>query len=78
MTPEDQECLKLGRELIRMIGDVYSVRPAAYSRRTFRFEGGAVELFLVKSKRLADLMDAAAERGYDVTEAAAPSPSQTN
>jgi len=68
MTREDEVCLKLGREIARMIRELHEVAgtDVGFTRRTFTFPGGAVELFLVKERELGDLFEAAAQKHYKV------------
>jgi hypothetical protein len=78
MSRDDEQCMKLGKMVVRMIRDLASVPPgvAAYGRRGVTFPGGEVTLFVVKDSRLADCFDAAAGRDYAV-ESITPK-SQTN
>lgn len=75
MTHDDEVCLKLGREVVRMIHDVRKVSQGdtAYTRRTFTFPGGEVEILIVNDSKLADLFDAAADDRYHVQPVASPS-----
>jgi hypothetical protein len=78
MTKDDETCLKLGRELVRMIHELQDVsqNDVGYTRRRFTFPGGEVHLCLVKDKSLADLFDAAVASRFNVTDVTPPS--QTN
>jgi hypothetical protein len=78
MTHEDEQCLKLGQMVVRMIRDLAALPPGdpAYARRGVTFPGGEVILFVVKDSSLADTIEAAAARDYAV-ESVTPK-SQTN
>lgn len=78
MSHEEEQCLKLGQMVVRMIRDLAELpaQDAAYGRRTVTFPGGAVHLFVVKEKNLADVFEAAADKNYSV-ESVTPK-SQTN
>jgi hypothetical protein len=75
MSHEDQQCLKLGREIVRMIHDVRTVAgtDAGYARRLFTFPGGSVHLLLCNESELADVMERAASGAYVIEEATPPS-----
>ncbi len=75
MTRDDEVCLSLGREVVRMIHDLRNVSrgETGYCRRCLTFPGGAVHLLLANDPALADLMEAAARRAYDVITAIPPS-----
>lgn len=69
MTRDDEVCLKLGREVVRMIHDLRKRVPAGdtgYGRRKFTFPGGEVQLILAADSELADCMENAAAATYDV------------
>lgn len=67
MTHEDEQCLKLGRMIVRMIHDVRETPcGTAYGRRRVTYPGGAVELFVVKDVELADKFEKAAAKDYSV------------
>lgn len=68
MTKDDEACLKLGREVSRMIRDVVATPggDTAYGRRRITFPGGEVHLLIAKDSTLADVMEAAADKMYDV------------
>jgi hypothetical protein len=78
MSRDDEQCLKLGQMVVRMIRDLAAVPPqdAAYGRRTITFPGGEVILFVVKDSKLADCFETAAGRDYAV--ASITPKSQTN
>ena len=68
--PEDRECLRLGREMLRLMREVYSTPQSdvAYCRRRFTMrQGGAVNVFVVRGDDLADAIDKAVEARYAVT-----------
>lgn len=75
MTPDDQTCLDLGREIIRLIRELRGVArdETGYTRRTFSFMGGEVYVFIVNDRALANAFDAAAATRYDVKSATPPS-----
>jgi hypothetical protein len=70
VTKEDDQYLKLGREIARMISDVLCTPPndAAYARREITFPGGAVYLILVKTKEQAERFDRLMASEYQVDE----------
>lgn len=78
MSRDDEQCLRLGREVVRMIGELRGTAgsDAGYTRRTFTFPGGEVTMFLVVTDELAGLLEAAATKAYDV--ATVTPPSQVN
>jgi hypothetical protein len=71
LTSADRVCLKMGREIVRMIADLERAagKDAGYARRTLTYRGGSVELLLVNQKALADLFERAAAREMDVADA---------
>lgn len=75
MTRDDEVCLKLGREIVRMIRDVRSVagNETGYARRKFTFPGGGVHVLIANDSELADLMELAASGKYNVQTAVPPS-----
>lgn len=75
MTADEEQFLKIGREVVRMIHDLRSAsgQTRGYARRKFTFPGGEVHLLIANEKRLADLFDAVAAGVYDVAEATPPS-----
>jgi hypothetical protein len=75
MSRDDEECLRLGREIIRMIHDVRKVakEETGYARRKFTYPGGEVHIIVANDARLADIMDQAASKAFQVTEATPPS-----
>jgi hypothetical protein len=68
MTHDDEVCLKLGREVVRMIRDVQTTAQAdaGFARRRLTFPGGAVHLFVVNDEELADVFERAACDEYSV------------
>lgn len=78
MTKDDETCLKLGREIVRLINELNKTArgDTGYSRRKFTYPGGSVHLFIVNDEDLAALFDSAAKSRYDVTSVTPPS--QTN
>ena len=75
MTQDDETCLKLGREVVRMIHELLDTAQgeAGYASRKFTFPGGRVHLFIVNSEELRALFDAAAASRYDVKSVTPPS-----
>lgn len=75
MTRDDEQFLKLGREIVRMIHDVRKVagNETAYARRKFTFPGGECHIFVVHDERMANLFDVAAEATHRVANAIPPS-----
>ena len=75
MSRDEEQFLKLGREVVRMIRDVHSVPKGdvGYARRRFTFPGGEVHLMIANDARLADAMEAAAAKQYDVQDLTPPS-----
>lgn len=74
-TKDDEQCLKLGREIVRMIRDLQKVSggETGYARRLFTYPGGEAHVILSNDKRVADLMDAAARKAHEIAEALPPS-----
>ena len=74
MNRDDEQYMKLGREIGRMIHDVHKVagEDTGYARRKFTFPGGAVQIFVVNDERLADIFDTAAAVTHDVSNAIPP------
>jgi len=75
MNHDDEVCLKLGREVVRMIRDIRKTAGvgSAYATRKLTFPGGEVYMLLANQKELIDLMHAAAEEKYAITGAIPPS-----
>ncbi len=75
MSRDDEECLKLGREVVRMIRSLEKTTggETGYSRRTITFPNGAVDLFIANDRTLARVFDAAAENHYKVQTVTPPS-----
>lgn len=75
MSHEDEQCLKLGREIVQMIRDVQKVSQGelGYCKRRFTFPGGAVTVFIANSDDLAEVLDRAASGKYAVENAIPPS-----
>lgn len=75
MNRDDEQYMKLGREIVRMIHDVRKIagEETGYARRTFTFPGGAVQVFVVNDERLADIFDKAAAVTHDVSSVLPPS-----
>jgi hypothetical protein len=76
VTKDEENCLKLGRQVVRMIRDVRAVvetHQTGYARQRITFPGGSINLFVVNDDELADVFDAAAARRYDVKDTAGPS-----
>jgi hypothetical protein len=68
MSREDEQCLKLGREVARLIRELYASTSGerGYSIRRFTFPGGEVHMILCNQSELADTMDAAASAKYEI------------
>ena len=69
MDKHDQACLKLGREVVRMINDLRKRVPAGdvgYGRRHIFFPGGDVYLIVASSGELAAAMEAGAAKDFAV------------
>lgn len=75
MSYDDEVSLKLGREVIRMIGELKGAVQAdvGYMRRTFTFRGGEVVMFLVNTDELADVFEKSADAHYAVSNMTPPS-----
>jgi len=75
MTAEEQACLRLGREVARMIHDVRKASGSyvSYARRKFTFPGGSVEILLTNDSNLATVMELAVKEGYAVESITPPS-----
>lgn len=75
MTKDDEVCLKLGREVVRMIHDVRKASgdETGYARRHITFPGGDVHMLIVNDGALANLMEAAADKNYNVISTTPPS-----
>ena len=76
MSKDDEQCLKLGREVVRMIRDLKKVvagKDTGFARQEVTFPGGSVHLFVVNDEELAETLERAAAGGYDVQEAVPPS-----
>lgn len=79
MTREDEQCLRLGREVVRMLCDVLKVKQqgsvgdTAYARRTITFPGGQFDVFVVTDSSLAAVFENAASQAYEVQTVTPPS-----
>ncbi len=75
MTREDDQCLKLGKMVLRMIRDLASTagRETGYARRGVTFPGGEVHLLIVNDPELAELMEQSADKNYAVKSITPPS-----
>ncbi len=75
MNRDDEACLKLGREVVRMINELRAMtgEDTGYVRREINFLGGSVHLFIAKDSTLADVFDDAAESRFDVQDITPPS-----
>ncbi len=74
MTHDDEQCLALGRMIVRMIRDLRVVgNDEGYARRKVTFPGGEVHVLIANSTELADAMEAGARTKYNVTDATPPS-----
>jgi hypothetical protein len=81
LSREDEQCLRLGREIVRLITDLRSVPAArgtdvAYALRDISFPGGRAYIFVTTDKEVAELFDYAASNRYEVKSATPRS--QTN
>lgn len=70
MSHDDEVCLKLGREVIRMIRGLRKDTSGeyGYARRMFTFPGGSVEMIIASHREIADLMDKAAAKAFEIAE----------
>lgn len=75
MSRDDEQCLKLGREIVRMIADVRKVTQGetGYARRKLTFPGGEVHVLIANDTKLADLFEKAAAASYHIANAIPPS-----
>jgi len=75
MKHEDEQALKVGREVIRTIRDVLIVAgvDSGYALRTFTFPGGEVAIFVVHGHRLSQAFERAAAAEFELCEAIPPS-----
>lgn len=75
MSREEEQHMKVGREIVRMIHDVRKVagQETGYARRKFTYPGGECHIFVVNDGRLANLFDAVAEATHRVANAIPPS-----
>jgi len=75
MMRDDEVCLKLGREIVRMIRELQKATNAetGYTRREFTYPGGAVNLLIVNDPKVADVMEAAVQEKYKVEDQVPPS-----
>ena len=75
VTRDDETCLKLGREVVRMIHELRDATQGerGYSSRKFTYPGGAVHIFIANDDALAALFDAAAASNYAVESVTPPS-----
>lgn len=71
----DQQCLALGKDILRMINDLRKTAgaDAGYARRKITFPGGEVHMLICNTKALADMMEKAVAEELHVTTAAPPS-----
>ena len=76
MSHDDQVCLKLGREVARMIRELVETVPSTdtgYTRREFTFPGGSVHLFIARNAEVADTFEKAAAEKFTVVDQTPPS-----
>ena len=75
MTKDEEQCLKLGQEVVRMIRDLENVTKGetGYARRNLTFPGGKVYMLIANNPKLADSMEAAATTHYNVESVRPPS-----
>jgi hypothetical protein len=75
MNHDDEVCLRLGREVVRMIHDVRRLAKAetGYARRTITYPGGEVILFVANDPKLADAMEEGPYLNYNVIGVESPS-----
>jgi hypothetical protein len=72
MQKDDEQCLRLGREMLRIITDVLAVETgtgrSAYGRRGIVVgpEQLPITVFVVAGQDLADFMETAVDRGWAV------------
>jgi hypothetical protein len=78
MSRDDQQCLNLGREVIRMLRDLKIVAArnpgdTAYAKRTITYPGGSFDLWVVEDPNLSKVLERAATESYRVDTATPPS-----
>ncbi len=74
MTQDDEVCLKLGREIVRMVHDLRAMGDeASYGRRKFTYPGGEFYVILVNQAPVADAMESAVKATYHVKDILPPS-----
>lgn len=68
MSHDDEQCLKLGWEIVRMIRslDKESSGERGYARRVFTYPGGEAHIILANHKDVADVMDHAAAKAHEI------------
>jgi len=75
-TRDDEQCMKLGREIVRMIRDVRKISKgldAGYARRTFTFPGGEVQILVTDDGKVADSMERGVSKDFAISTATPPS-----
>jgi hypothetical protein len=75
MTRDEEQFMKLGREIVRMIRDLGKVAggETGYAVRPFTFPGGAVTVMVINDPELVKRMHEAADKHYAVQTAIPPS-----
>ena len=70
MSHDDEVCLKLGREIVRMIRDLKKSAgdELGYARRVFTYPGGEAHVILANHKTIADLMDQSAQAAHQIVD----------
>lgn len=72
LTKDQEQCLALGKEVVRMINDTRAAvarGDVAYARRNITFPGGSIWLIVPADKQLVDAMEAGVVERYDVATA---------
>jgi hypothetical protein len=75
LSHEDEQCMKLGREIVRMIRDLAKTagRERGYALRRFTYPGGEAHIIVANHAEVADVMDKAAAKVFAIAEATPPS-----
>lgn len=68
MSHDDEQCMRLGREVVRMVRDLARATGSdtGYARRGVTFPGGDFQILVVNDPVLADQMEAVADEKYAV------------
>ena len=75
MTRDEEQFMKLGREIVRMFYDLQKTSggETGYALRAFTYPGGEFHVILANDERVVSLMDNAARKAYEIAEAIPPS-----